>query len=220
MILGLLGGAAKGIGRDLGMGFGLTERDQDYFDRTRETLRKQYGDDRAALYERQTAAQRAAAPKGRVENPRRSEKGILSTIIGDLKLGLPNRNRSTRATSRGSGSDMSSSLRPMTRPMMSSGYDDAPLQMMQRNMMLGPFASDPRLNMTPFSNDVRGPDRGIIGVPDPEPVTSGLIAPTFEQFLEELGIDDTEENRDVFFDTYIQMFPPVDTEGRRRRVRR
>ena len=89
-----------------------------------------------------------------------------------------------RATSSGSGSDMSSSLRPMVRPTMSIGYDDAPLQMMQRNMMLGPFASDPRLNMAPFSNDVRGPDR-IIGVPDPETVTSGLIPriPTFEEFL-------------------------------------
>ena len=41
ILAGLLGGAAKGIGRDLGMGFGVTERDQDYFDRTRETLRKQ-----------------------------------------------------------------------------------------------------------------------------------------------------------------------------------
>ena len=57
ILAGLLGGAAKGIGRDLGMGFGVTERDQDYFDRTRETLRRQYGDDRATLYEQQTAAQ-------------------------------------------------------------------------------------------------------------------------------------------------------------------
>ena len=205
ILAGLLGGAAKGIGRDLGMGFGVTERDQDYFDRTRETLRSQYGDDRATLYEQQTAAQRAAAPRGRVENPRRSEKGILSTIIGDLKLGLPNRGGSTRSTSRGSGSDMSSSLRPRTRPMM-SGYDDAPLQMMQRNMMLGPFASDPRLNMAPFSNDVRGPDRGIIGVGDQIPVTSGLIPriPTFEEFLDALGLEDTDENRDTYIDTYIQ----------------
>ena len=99
ILAGLLGGASKGIGRDLGMGFGVTERDQDYFDRTRETLRKQYGDARAALYEQQTAAQRSAAPKGRVENPRRSEKGILSTIIGDLKLGLPNRDRSVQCGS-------------------------------------------------------------------------------------------------------------------------
>ena len=207
MILGLLGGAAKGIGRDLGMGFGVTERDQDYFDRTRETLRRQYGDDRAALYERQTAAQRAAAPEGRVENPRRSERGILSTIIGDLKLGLPNRGGSTSSTggSSGSGSDMSSIPRPRMRPMM-SGYDDAPLQMMQRNMMLGPFASDPRLNMAPFSNDVRGPDRGIIGVPDPEPVTSGLIPriPTFEEFLDATGLEDTEENREVYIETYVR----------------
>ena len=204
ILAGLLGGASKGIGRDLGMGFGVTERDQDYFDRTRENLRRQYGDARAELYEQQTAAQRAAAPKGRVENPRRSEKGILSTIIGDLKLGLPNRGGSMRATSR--GSDMSSSLRPMMRPTISSGYDDAPLQMMQRNMMLGPFASDPRLNMAPFSNDVRGPDRGIIGVPDPEPVTSGLIPriPTFEEFLDATGLEDTEENREVYIETYVR----------------
>lgn len=204
ILAGLLGGASKGIGRDLGMGFGVTERDQDYFDRTRENLRRQYGDARAELYEQQTAAQRAAAPKGRVENPRRSEKGILSTIIGDLKLGLPNRGGSMRATSR--GSDMSSSLRPMMRPTISSGYDDAPLQMMQRNMMLGPFASDPRLNMAPFSNDVRGPDRGIIGVPDPDPVTSGLIPriPTFEEFLDATGLEDTEENREVYIETYVR----------------
>ena len=204
ILAGLLGGASKGIGRDLGMGFGVTERDQDYFDRTRENLRRQYGDARAELYEQQTAAQRAAAPKGRVENPRRSEKGILSTIIGDLKLGLPNRGGSMRATSR--GSDMSSSLRPMMRPTISSGYDDAPLQMMQRNMMLGPFASDPRLNMAPFSNDVRGPDRGIIGVPDPDPVTSGLIPriPTFEEFLDATGLEDTEENREVYIETYVK----------------
>ena len=212
ILAGLLGGAAKGIGRDLAMGFGVTERDEDYFNRTRETLRRQYGDARADLYDRQTAAQRAAAPKGRVENPRRSEKGILSTIIGDLKLGLPNQGRSTRATSSGStsGSNMSSSLRPMTRPMM-GGYDDAPLQMMQRNMMLGPFASDPRLNMAPFSNDVRGPDRGIIGVPDPEPVTSGLIPriPTLEEFLDALGLEDTDENRDAYIDTYIQSIQSI-----------
>ena len=50
ILAGLLGGASKGIGRDLGMGFGVTERDQDYFDRTRETLRRQYGDRRAELY--------------------------------------------------------------------------------------------------------------------------------------------------------------------------
>ena len=206
ILASLLGGASKGIGRDLGMGFGVTERDQDYFDRTRETLRKQYGDARAALYEQQTAAQRAAAPKGRVENPRRSEKGILSTIIGDLKLGLPNQGRSMRATSSGSSSDMSSIPRPRIRPTMSIGYDDAPLQMMQRNMMLGPFASDPRLNMAPFSNNVRDPDRGIIGVPDPEPVTSGLIPriPTFEEFLDATGLEDTEENREVYIETYVR----------------
>lgn len=205
ILASLLGGTSKGIGRDLGMGFGVTERDQDYFDRTRETLRKQYGDARAALYEQQTAAQRAAAPKGRVENPKRSEKGILSTIIGDLKLGLPNQGRSMRATSSGSSSDMSSIPRPRLRPNM-GGYDDAPLQMMQRNMMLGPFASDPRLNMAPFSNNVRNPDQGIIGVPDPEPVTSGLIPriPTFEEFLDATGLEDTEENREVYIETYVR----------------
>ena len=94
---------------------------------------------------------------------------------------------------------------------MMSGYDDAPLQMMQRNMMLGPFASDPRLNMAPFSNDVRGPDRGIIGVPDPEPVTSGLIPriPTLEEFLDALGLEDTDENRDAYIDTYIQSIQSI-----------
>lgn len=206
ILAGLLGGATKGIGRDLAMGFGVTERDEDYFNRTRETLRRQYGDARAELYDKQTAAQRAAAPRGRVENPRRSEKGILSTIIGDLKLGLPNRGGSTRSTTRGSGSDMPSSLRPRIRPTMLIGYDDAPLQMMQRNMMLGPFASDPRLNMAPFSNDVRDPDQGIIGVPDPEPVTSGLIPriPTFEEFLDATGLEDTEENREVYIETYVK----------------
>lgn len=207
MILGLLGGAAKGIGRDLGMGFGVTERDQDYFDRTRETLRRQYGDRRAELYEQQTAAQRAAAPKGRVENPRRSEKGILSTIIGDLKLGLPNQGRSMRATSSGSGSDMSSIPRPRIRPTMSSGYDDAPLQMMQRNMMLGPFASDPRLNMAPFSNNVRDPDVGIIASGSrPDVSVQGLIDQglTFEDYLDARGIPITPEN--VSNQTYIDDY--------------
>lgn len=207
MVLGLLGGAAKGIGRDLAMGFGVSERDEDYFNRTRETLRKQYGDARAELYDRQTAAQRAAAPRGRVENPKRSEKGILATIIGDLKLGLPNRGGSTRSTTRGSGSNMSPSPRPRARPNINmGGYDDAPLQMMQRNMMLGPFASDPRLNMASFSNDVRGPDQGIIGVPDPEPVTSGLIPniPTLEEFLDTLGLPDTEANRAAYVEMYVE----------------
>lgn len=206
MVLGLLGGAAKGIGRDLAMGFGVTERDEDYFNRTRETLRRQYGDARADLYDRQTAAQRAAAPRGRVENPKRSEKGILGTIFEDLTLGLPNRGRSTRSTGRSSGSNMSPSPAPRMRPTMSSGYDDAPLQMMQRTMMLGPFASDPRLNMAPFSNDVRGPDQGIIGVPDPEPVTSGLIPniPTLEEFLDTLGLPDTEANRAAYVEMYVE----------------
>jgi hypothetical protein len=69
MIGGLLGGRAKmmgdvvkGVGRDVGMGLGILERNQDFYDRTRETLRRQYGDERAKLYERQMAARRAAAP--------------------------------------------------------------------------------------------------------------------------------------------------------------
>jgi hypothetical protein len=89
MIGGLLGGRAKmvgdvvkGVGRDLGMGFGILERDQDFYDRTRETLRRQYGDERAELYDRQMAARRAAAP----------------------------------SASSGSGSSMSTTLRPMVRP--------------------------------------------------------------------------------------------------------
>lgn len=206
MVLGLLGGAAKGIGRDLAMGFGVTERDEDYFNRTRETLRRQYGDARADLYDRQTAAQRAAAPRGRVENPKRSEKGILGTIFEDLTLGLPNRGRSTRSTGRSSGSNMSPSPMPRARPTMSSGYDDAPLQMMQRTMMLGPFASDPRLNMAPFSNDVRGPDRGITGAGEQIPVTSGLIPriPTLDEFLDTLGLPDTEANRAAYVEMYVE----------------
>ena len=213
ILAGLLGGAAKGIGRDLGMGFGVTERDQDYFDRTRETLRKQYGDDRAALYERQTAAQRAAAPRGRVENPNRSEKGILSTIIGDLKLGLPNRDRSTRATSRGSGSDMSSSLRPRTRPMMgvpqSADLIDFPLMNMQRGMSGLPNMSMPAnaAYLPPLSSQfMKEPPMGITGTGEQIPVTSGLIPriPTFEEFLDALGLEDTDENRDAYIDTYIQ----------------
>ena len=213
ILAGLLGGAAKGIGRDLGMGFGVTERDQDYFDRTRETLRKQYGDDRAALYERQIAAQRAAAPRGRVENPNRSEKGILSTIIGDLKLGLPNRDRSTRATSRGSGSDMSSSLRPRTRPMMgvpqSADLIDFPLMNMQRGMSGLPNMSMPAnaAYLPPLSSQfMKEPPMGITGTGEQIPVTSGLIPriPTFEEFLDALGLEDTDENRDAYIDTYIQ----------------
>ena len=213
ILAGLLGGAAKGIGRDLGMGFGVTERDQDYFDRTRETLRKQYGDDRAALYERQTAAQRAAAPRGRVENPNRSEKGILSTIIGDLKLGLPNRDRSTRATSRGSGSDMSSSLRPRTRPMMgvpqSADLIDFPLTNMQRGMSGLPNMSMPAnaAYLPPLSSQfMKEPPMGITGTGEQIPVTSGLIPRilTFEEFLDALGLEDTDENRDAYIDTYIQ----------------
>lgn len=215
ILAGLLGGAAKGIGRDLGMGFGVTERDQDYFDRTRETLRRQYGDDRAALYERQTAAQRAAAPKGRVENPRRSEKGILSTIIGDLKLGLPNQGRSTRATSSGStsGSDMSSSLRPRTRPMMgvpqSADLIDFPLMNMQRGMSGLPNMSMPAnaAYLPPLSSQfMKEPPMGITGTGEQIPVTSGLIPkiPTFEEFLDATGLEDTEENREVYIETYVR----------------
>lgn len=215
ILAGLLGGAAKGIGRDLGMGFGVTERDQDYFDRTRETLRRQYGDDRAALYERQTAAQRAAAPKGRVENPRRSEKGILSTIIGDLKLGLPNQGRSTRATSSGStsGSDMSSSLRPRTRPMMgvpqSADLIDFPLMNMQRGMSGLPNMSMPAnaAYLPPLSSQLmQEPPKGITGAGEQIPVTSGLIPriPTFEEFLDATGLEDTEENREVYIETYVR----------------
>ena len=215
ILAGLLGGAAKGIGRDLGMGFGVTERDQDYFDRTRETLRRQYGDDRAALYERQTAAQRAAAPKGRVENPRRSEKGILSTIIGDLKLGLPNQGRSTRATSSGStsGSDMSSSLRPRTRPMMgvpqSADLIDFPLMSMQRGMSGLPNMSMPAnaAYLPPLSSQfMKEPPMGITGTGEQIPVTSGLIPriPTFEEFLDATGLEDTEENREVYIETYVR----------------
>ena len=214
ILAGLLGGAAKGIGRDLGMGFGVIERDQDYFDRTRETLRQQYGDARADLYDRQTAAQRAAAPKGRVENPRRSEKGILSTIIGDLKLGLPNQGRSTRATSSGSGSDMSSSLRPRMRPMMgvpqSADLIDFPLVNMQRRMSGLPNMSMPAnaAYLPPLSSGLmQDPPMGITGAGDQIPVTNlGSLQeiPTIKEFLETLGVEDTLENRKLFAETYVE----------------
>lgn len=212
MLLGLLGGAAKGIGRDLGMGFGVTERDQDYFDRTRETLRRQYGDRRAELYEQQTAAQRAAAPRGRVENPKRSEKGILSTIIGDLKLGLPNQGRSMRATSSGSGSDMSSSLRPMMRPSrgvpQSADLSAFPLVNMQRGMRDYPDMSMPAnaAYLPMLSQFDQDPDQGIIGAGERIPVTSGLIPkiPTIEEFLDALGVEDTLENRKMFAEAYVE----------------
>lgn len=214
MVLGLLGGAAKGIGRDLAMGFGFTERDQDYYDRTRETIRRQSGDDRAALYERQTAAQRAAAPEGRVENPKRSERGILSTIIGDLKLGLPNRGGSASSTggSSGSGSNMSSSLRPMMRPMIgvpqSADLAAFPLVNMQRGMRDYPDMSMPANAaylpiLSQFNQD---PDKGITGTGEQIPVTSGLIPriPTFEEFLDATGLEDTEENREIYIETYVR----------------
>ena len=216
ILAGLLGGAAKGIGRDLGMGFGVIERDQDYFDRTRETLRQQYGDARADLYDRQTAAQRAAAPKGRVENPRRSEKGILSTIIGDLKLGLPNQGRSTRATSSGStsGSNMPSSLRPRMRPMMgvpqSADLIDFPLVNMQRRMSGLPNMSMPAnaAYLPPLSSGLmQDPPMGITGAGDQIPVTNlGSLQeiPTIKEFLETLGVEDTLENRKLFAETYVE----------------
>jgi len=215
ILAGLLGGAAKGIGRDLGMGFGVTERDQDYFDRTRETLRKQYGDDRAALYERQTAAQRAAAPRGRVENPNRSEKGILSTIIGDLKLGLPNRDRSTRATSRGSGSDMSSSLRPRIDPRrsmipQSADLMDFPLMNMQRGMSGLPNMSMPaNAAYLPLLSPqlMKDPPMGITGAGEQIPVTNlGALQdiPTIEEFLDSLGVEDTLENRKIYAESYVE----------------
>ena len=214
ILAGLLGGAAKGIGRDLAMGFGVTERDEDYFNRTRETLRRQYGDARADLYDRQTAAQRAAAPKGRVENPRRSEKGILSTIIGDLKLGLPNQGRSTRATSSGSGSDMSSSPRPRMRPMMgvpqSADLIDFPLVNMQRRMSGLPNMSMPAnaAYLPPLSSGLmQDPPMGITGAGDQIPVTNlGSLQeiPTIKEFLETLGVEDTLENRKLFAETYVE----------------
>lgn len=215
ILAGLLGGAAKGIGRDLGMGFGVTERDQDYFDRTRETLRRQYGDDRATLYERQTAAQRAAAPRGRVESPNRSEKGILSTIIGDLKLGLPNRGGSTRATSRGSGSNMSSSLRPRVDPRrsmipQSADLMDFPLMNMQRGMSGLPNMSMPaNAAYLPLLSPqlMKDPPMGITGAGEQIPVTNlGALqeTPTIEEFLSSLGVEDTLENRKLFAETYVE----------------
>lgn len=151
--------------RDLAMGFGLKDRDQDYYDRTRETLRRQYGDRRAERYEQQTAAQRAAAPRGRVENSRRSGIGnMIGGLLGgrakmvgdvvkgvgrDVRMGLGllekdqdfyDRTRETLrrqfgderaeiydrqmaarraaapSASSGSGSSMSTTLRPMVRP--------------------------------------------------------------------------------------------------------
>tara|TARA_R100001460_G_scaffold16533_1_gene36096 strand:+ start:148 stop:813 length:666 start_codon:yes stop_codon:yes gene_type:complete len=216
MVLGLLGGAAKGIGRDLAMGFGVSERDEDYFNRTRETLRRQYGDARADLYDKQTAAQRAAAPRGRVKNPKRSEKGILGTIFEDLTLGLPNRGRSTRSTGRSSSPNMSSSLRPKIRPMMgvpqSADLIDFPLVNMQRRMSgITPLERDALggygdFSISPMNRFDIEPDQGITGVGDPVPVTSGLIPniPTIEDFLDALGVEDTLENRKMFATAYVE----------------
>jgi hypothetical protein len=128
MIGGLLGGrakmmgnVAKGVGRvakgairDAGMGLGLLDPDQDFYDRTRETLRSQFGDERAEIYDRQMAARRAAS---------------------------------------GSGSSMSTSLRPRTRPMMSvpqsADLFDFPLTMFQN------------AEIQRRSPDVLGPDQGL-----------------------------------------------------------
>ncbi len=208
MVLGLLGGAAKGIGRDLAMGFGVSERDEDYYNRTRETLRNQYGDARAELYDRQTAAQRAAAPRGRVEKPKRSEKGILGTIIGDLRLGLPNKRKSTR----GSGADMSSSLMPRLRPSrgvpQSADLAAFPLVNMQRGMRDYPDMSMPAnaAYLPMLSQFDQDPDKGITGAGEQIPVTSGLIPniPTIEEFLDALGVEDTEENRKMFAEAYVE----------------
>lgn len=212
MLLGLLGGAAKGIGRDLAMGFGVSERDEDYYNRTRENLRRQYGDARAELYDRQTSAQRAAAPRGRVEKPKRSERGILGTIIGDLTLGLPNRGRSTRSTSRGSGVDISSALRPRIKPNrgvpQSADLAAFPLVNMQRGMRDYPDMSMPAnaAYLPMLSQFNQEPDEGITGTGEQIPVTSGLIPkiPTIEEFLDALGVEDTLENREMFAGAYVE----------------
>lgn len=130
MIGGLLGGrakmvgdvakgvgrAAKGAARDLGMGLGLLDPDQDFYDRTRETLRAQFGDERAEIYDRQMAARRAAAP----------------------------------SASSGSGSSMSTTLRPQMR-RVSQGADlsDFPLTMFQN------------AEIQRRSPDILGPDQGL-----------------------------------------------------------
>ena len=51
-----------GILDDLAMGFGLKEKDRDYYDRTEQTLRRTQGDARGDIYARQTADRRANAP--------------------------------------------------------------------------------------------------------------------------------------------------------------
>jgi len=183
---GLLGGRAKmirdvatGASRDLGMGLGIIEPDQDFYDRTRETLRRQHGEERARIYDMQMAARRAAAP----------------------------------SASSGSGSSISSSLRPRTRPMMSvpqsADLVDFPLMNMQRSMSGLPNMSMPAnaAYLPPLSSGLmQDPDMGITGAGEQIPVTSGLIPriPTFEEFLDATGLEDTEENRKVYIETYVR----------------
>lgn len=173
MIGGLLGGRAKmvgdvvkGVGRDVGMGLGLLDPDQDFYDRTRETLRSQFGDERAEIYDRQMAARRAAAP----------------------------------SASSGSGSSMSTLLRPQMR-RVSQGADlfDFPLMNMQRGMADYPDMSMPTNAaylpmLTQFNQD---PDRGVTAAETrPDVSAQGLMdqGVTYEDFLQAQGIALTPEN--------------------------
>lgn len=106
-----------GILDDLAMGFGLKERDADYYDRTEQTLRRTQGDARGDIYARQTASVRA-------------------DLANPAAFGRTGRDRSTF---RGAGSNFTSTGgRPQSDPSM-RGIFGAPTAMFGGNPSIRDF---------------------------------------------------------------------------------
>jgi hypothetical protein len=87
---------------------------------------------------------------------------------------------------------------------------DFPLMSMQRGMSGLPNMSMPAnaAYLPPLSPQLmKDPPMGITGAGDQIPVTSlGAIEdiPTFEAFLEALGVEDTLENRKIYAESYVE----------------
>ena len=86
---------------------------------------------------------------------------------------------------------------------------DFPLMNMLRGMSGLPNMSMPAnaAYLPPLSSQfMKEPPMGITGTGEQIPVTSGLIPriPTFEEFLDATGLEDTEENREVYIETYVR----------------
>jgi len=158
-----------GILDDLAMGFGLKERDADYYDRTEQTLRRTQGDARGDIYARQTASVRA-------------------DLANPAAFGRTGRDRSTF---RGAGSNFTSTGgRPQSDPSM-RGIFGAPTAMFGGNPSIRDFVPFlgliNQLTMRPrdtgagyMMNTQRGTGSGTYRAPQsvkPAPATPTAPAP-------------------------------------------